>query len=111
MRTKVTKKHIVLAVPLILGGAVFLASGIPNLVATMAYVGVYQSLFPSAVSWDSHGAYVKCEGAIAGSSSWPATPAAACQAMHLCANEATLSASQSKTLADTIRNTPGCQAP
>ena len=92
-----------------LGGAIFLASGIPNLVATFLYVGVCQSLFPSTVSWDSHGAYVKCDGAIAGNA-WPATPAAACQAMHLCANEATLTDAQSKTLAAQIAKTPGCPA-
>ena len=111
MGTKVTRKHIVLAVPLVLGGAVFMASGLPSLVATVFYAGLYQSLFPSSVSWDGHGAYVKCDGAIAGGSPWPAAPVDSCQAMHMCANEATLSASQSKALAEQIRKTPGCAAP
>ncbi len=66
---------------------------------------------PSSVSWDSHNAFVKCGGAIADASRWPATPAAACQAMHVCANEATLSASQTKMLYDRIGQTPGCPAP
>jgi hypothetical protein len=105
------RRRIAVAVIVIFGGAIFLASGIPSLVATFVYVGVYQSLFPSTVSWDSHGAYVKCNGAIAGSSPWPATPAAACLAMHMCANEATLSDSQTKTLYDQIGKTPGCRAP
>jgi hypothetical protein len=106
-----TKKRIALAAAVILGGAIVWASGLPNLVAMFLHAGVYQGLFPSTVSWDSHGAYVKCERAIAGSSPWPATPSAACQAMHLCANEATLSANQTKMLDDQIRKTPGCAAP
>ena len=101
----------VLAVPLVLGGAVFLASGLPSLLATVFYAGITQSLFPSSVSWDGHGAYVKCDGAIAGALSWPPTSPAACQAMHMCANEATLSASQHQALADAMRKTPGCEAP
>jgi hypothetical protein len=111
MATKATRKHILLAVPLVLGGAVFLASGLPSLVATVFYAGIAQSLFPSSVSWDGHGAYVKCDGAIADTARWPSTPAAACQAMHMCVNEATLSASQHQALAETMRKTPGCEAP
>lgn len=100
-----------LAVPLVLGGAVILASGLPSLVTTLFYAGVTQSLFPATVSWDSHGAYVKCDGAIADAAQWPSTPAAACQAMHMCANEAALSDNQSKVLTAQIKKTPGCAAP
>lgn len=106
-----TGKRIAIAVAAMLAAAIVWASGLPAIVAMFLYAGVYQSLFPSAVSWDSHGAYVKCDRAIAGGSPWPATPSAACQAMHMCANEATLSAGQSQALADHIRKTPGCQAP
>jgi hypothetical protein len=110
--SRFAKKHIAIAAAIIiLGGGLFLASGLAEIVAMVLYVGVYQSLFPSSVSWDSHGAYVKCDGAIADASRWPAAPAAACQAMHLCANEARLSDSQTKALAGQIGQTPGCQAP
>ena len=100
-------KRIAIACAVIIGGALVLATGLPNLVATFIYVGVYQSLFPSTVSWESHGAYGKCSGAIADASQWPATPAAACRAMHMCANEATLSAGQARALEEKMRKT-GC---
>jgi hypothetical protein len=102
-------KRIAIAAAVLVGGALVLASGLPNLVATFIYVGVYQSLFPATVSWESHGAYVKCAGAIADASQWPAAPAAACRAMHLCANEATLSAGQTRALEERMRKTEGCE--
>jgi hypothetical protein len=74
MGNKINRKHIVLAVPLVLGVAVFLASGLPGLVATM----IYRSVIPSAVSWDGHDAYVKCDGAIKDATQWPKAPAVAC---------------------------------
>jgi hypothetical protein len=107
----ISKKRVLVAVAVVLGGALVLASGQPNFVVTFLYVGVYQSLFPSTVSWSSHGAYVKCSGAIADPSQWPKSPAAACQAMHMCANEAALSDSESRALAAHMRATPGCQNP
>lgn len=106
-----TRRRIALVATVIVGGVVLLASGLPNLIATFVYTGLYQSLVPSSVSWDSHGAYVKCEGAIAASAQWPAAPAAACRAMTMCANEATLTDAQGKALAGQMQKTPGCQAP
>ena len=101
-------RRIAIACAVIIGGALVLATGLPNLVATFIYAGVYQSLFPATVSWESHGAYVKCAGAIADASQWPAAPAAACRAMHMCANEATLTAAETKALDDAIKKTKGC---
>jgi hypothetical protein len=70
-----------------------------------------QEIFPSTVSWDGKNAWIRCESAIAGRTSWPASPQAACAAMHQCANEAPLSEQQVELLYQTIRDTPGCQAP
>jgi hypothetical protein len=42
---------------------------------------------------------------------WPPEPAAACEAMWMCANEAALTGSETKALYAQIRNTPGCQEP
>jgi len=106
MRSK--GKRIAIAAAVIVGGALVLTTGLSNLVATFIYAGVYQSLFPATVSWESHGAYVKCVGAIADAAQWPATPAAACQAMHLCANEASLSAGQTRALEERMRKTARC---
>lgn len=111
MRIATSKRRVAIAVAVVLGGAAILASGLPNLIATFFYVGIYQGLFPSSVSWDSHSAFVKCSGAIADSAQWPKQPAAACQAMSMCANEATLSGDESRRLAVQMRVTPGCQQP
>jgi hypothetical protein len=112
---RLTRKRIAVAsaifLAVIFGGGLLLTTALPGIVAMFLYAGVYQSLFPSSVTWDSHGAYVKCAGAIADASQWPALPAKACQAMHLCANEATLSEAQNRALAAQIRATPGCQQP
>jgi hypothetical protein len=72
---------------------------------------VVGSLMPSTVSWEAKNAWVKCEGAIAGTVAWPTAPAAACAAMHLCANEATLSADQVASLKSAIRRLPDCGEP
>jgi hypothetical protein len=69
------------------------------------------SLVPSTVSWDAKAAWVKCDGAIAGTVAWPQAPAAACGAMHLCANEAPLMADQQASLMSAMRRLPGCGAP
>ena len=80
-------------------------------VALLAYYVVYEDMFPSRISWDGKTAWRRCDSAIAGKTSWPATPEAACAAMHLCANEAVLSEEQVDQLTQAIRATPGCQAP
>jgi hypothetical protein len=70
-----------------------------------------EELFPSTISWEGKSAWKRCESAIAGRTSWPEAPDAACRAMHLCANEAVLSEEQVDLLTQRIRETPGCQAP
>lgn len=85
-------------------------SPIGNLVGLFLYVG-FQDLFPSTISWDAKNAFVKCPGAIADPRGWPASPAGACEAMYLCANEAPLSEQQRKALYAQIHRTPGCQEP
>jgi len=63
---------------------------------------------PSTISWDSKAAWVKCAGAIADAEAWPSALGQRCEAMHMCANEATLSSAELGRLARAIRNTPGC---
>ena len=86
-------------------------SPLPNFVGLLLYVGIYQGLFPSTISWDAKNAYIKCYGAIAHPRTWPADPRAACEAMWLCANEAVLSDEQHRKLYSQISGTPGCQEP
>jgi hypothetical protein len=80
-----------------------------DLPLTAIYI-VYQSFFPSTISWDSKSAYAKCDGAIADAASWPKAPGEACEAMHMCANEAQLSPAQLRSLAEAVQRTPGCEA-
>ena len=56
-------------------------------------------------------AWARCESAIAGKTSWPASSQGACRVMHMCANEANLSEEQVELLYEAIRKTPGCEAP
>ena len=77
----------------------------------LVYHMVLVEIFPSSISWDGHTAFARCPSAIAGRTSWPDSPSAACEAMHLCANEARLSAVQKKSLGQIIRTTPGCEPP
>ena len=72
---------------------------------------VREAIDPSLISWDGHSAYARCPSAIAGRTSWPDTPDAACEAMHMCANEATMSDTQATLLDQAIRATPGCEPP
>ncbi|WP_040639252.1 hypothetical protein [Microvirga lotononidis] len=71
----------------------------------------FQELFPEAVSWENKNAYLKCEGAVDGALSWPSQPAVACRAMHMCANEAQLSAELKQSLMQAIRSLSECQDP
>jgi hypothetical protein len=57
-----------------------------------------ESLMPSTIGWNAKNDWAKCEGAIAGTVDWPPSPVAACAAMHLCANEATLSTEEAVSL-------------
>ena len=57
--------------------------------------------------WQKKDAWRECERAI---SEWPSTPAPSCTALHMCANEATLSPSAKTKLGRMIAATPGCPA-
>ena len=92
-------------------GVLVAISPLPNFIALLLYVGVYQGLFPSTISWDAKNAFAKCYGAIDDPRQWPPGANAACQAMHLCANEAVLSDGQHAKLYSQISRTPGCQEP
>jgi hypothetical protein len=90
----------------------FLAvTGGGNLILLLISLFVQGALFPETISWDGHAAAAKCSGAIAHTMQWPPEPAAACEAMWMCANEAALTGSETKALYAQIRNTPGCQEP
>ena len=70
-----------------------------------------ESLMPQAIGWDAKNAWAKCDGAIGGTVDWPSKPALACAAMHMCANEATLTAGQRTSLAAAVRRLPDCGDP
>ena len=63
------------------------------------------------LSWDAKSAYRKCDGAIDGTIAWPSEAGAACVAMLMCANEATLSAERHQRLIEQIRRVPRCGEP
>jgi len=69
------------------------------------------SLRPQTISWDAKNAWSKCDGAIAGAVDWPSAPAAACAAMHMCANEATLTPEQWTSLVSAARRLTDCSDP
>jgi hypothetical protein len=91
--------------------ALIWASPLPHLVALFVYVGFYQPRYPATPSWDAKNAYLKCFGAVDDPRQWPDTPAAACEAMYLCADEAPLSKDKMAALYTQIRRTLGCQEP
>lgn len=70
-----------------------------------------EALFPATISWDGKTAWRRCDSAIAARTSWPATAPAACEAMHLCANEAPLSEVQRRALEAMIAKVPNCATP
>jgi hypothetical protein len=72
---------------------------------------VWESLYPANISWEGKTAWRRCDGAIAGQTSWPPSPQAVCEAMHMCANEAPLTDHQKQRLAQLIRGIAGCQEP
>jgi hypothetical protein len=105
-----TVRHI--AIGLLAGAALVVAAA----VAASPFPGlalriVYEELHPASVSWEGKTAWRRCDSAIAGETSWPSSPGAACEAMHLCADEAPLSEPQKAALLHAIHATPGCQEP
>lgn len=96
----------------LIGGSVVAGA----LAATWPVVGLYLhaalgSLNPATVGWEAKNAWVKCEGAIAGKVDWPSAPDAACAALHLCANEATLGSDQLVALKAAAGRLPDCGEP
>ena len=69
------------------------------------------SLTPQAVGWGAKNAWSKCDGAIGGTLNWPSNAVSACAAMHMCANEATLTSEQRTSLVAAIRRLPDCDDP
>jgi hypothetical protein len=70
---------------------------------------VVDELHPERISWNGKTAWKRCDSAIAKRTSWPAAAGEACAAMSMCTNEAPLTDRQKQTLAQAIRDTPGCQ--
>jgi hypothetical protein len=104
-------KRIVIGVLMVAALALFVSSGLSRFLGMFLYDGVFHHLFPTAVSWDAHEAFVKCGSAIDHPNEWPSAPSAACQAMHMCANKAPLSDGERDVLYTEIRGTPGCRVP
>ncbi len=100
---------------LVLGGLGLSGPG-PGLAFAYLPVGLFlyvilQSFAPQTIGWDAKNAWAKCEGAVTGRLSWPAAADAACEAMHMCANEANLDAKQYAALVAGIRRLPKCGDP
>jgi len=85
----------------------FAATTLP--VTALFWQSARDSLAPSTVGWDAKNAWVKCDGAIAETLAWPQAPGAACEAMHLCANEAPLTSDQQASLTAAMRRLSNCQ--
>src|SRR5947209_11038989 len=98
-----------LAAAVVLAVAFAAAIGATRFVSMFGF-WIFRAVFPSTIAWNEKDAYAKCDGAIA-NTDWPKTPANACAAMNLCANEAVLSAPQTRALYEAIRKTPACQEP
>ena len=100
------------ALGLLVGAALVVAAAIAaSPFPGLALRVVYETLHPASISWDGKTAWRRCDSALAGETSWPSSPGAACEAMRLCANEASLSELQKASLLRAIHATPGCQDP
>jgi len=98
----------------VVGGLAALAilAGLAMTFPVAAIVGIVMDSFrPQRVGWNAKNAWAKCDGAIAGAIDWPAEAGRACDAMHMCANEATLSAEQRTSLVAAARRLPNCPDP
>jgi hypothetical protein len=72
------KTRIALWIGAAVAATLIVASPLPNFVGLLLYVGVFQGVFPSTISWDAKNAYLKCFGAIADPRQWPPGPKASC---------------------------------
>jgi hypothetical protein len=101
---------------LALAGGVAALALLAGLAAAFPFAAIFlrvalESLMPQVISWDAKNAWAKCDGAIGGTVDWPSQPAAACAAMHMCANEATLTSEQRTSLLSASRRLPDCGDP
>ncbi len=95
------------------GAALALLAGLATafpFAAIFLRVGI-DSLTPQAIGWEAKNAWAKCEGAIGGTVDWPSHSVSACAAMHMCANEATLTSEQRASLLSATRRLPDCGDP
>ena len=100
-----------LCLGLVIGSAVLVALALATPFLGVALRVVVEEFYPAMITWEGKTAWRRCDSAIAGETSWPRSPEAACAAMHLCANEAPLVDAQRRRLADLIRGVAGCQDP
>ncbi|MFI5001252.1 MAG: hypothetical protein ACHQK9_15350 [Reyranellales bacterium] len=96
---------------LVLVGVAIL-TGLATIFPLATLVGIaMESLRPQRIDWEAKNAWAKCDGAIGGKIDWPSQPGLACAAMHMCANEASLSPQQHASLVSAARRLPGCDDP
>ena len=101
---------------LLVGGAIVAAAVLAAAAIKGTSLGTLLAILvdasrPQSISWDAKDAWSKCEGAVAGSIAWPRDPAQACEAMHMCANEAPLDPAQRSALDAAIGHLRACGAP
>ena len=101
---------------LALAGGVAALALLAGLATAFPFVAVVlrvalESLTPQVIGWEAKNAWAKCDGAIGGTVDWPSKAAPACAAMHMCANEATLTSEQHASLVSAARRLPDCSDP
>jgi hypothetical protein len=101
---------------LILAGGVAALALLAGLVTAFPLAAIFfrvtlETLRPQVIGWEAKNAWAKCDGAIGGTVDWPSKPTLACAAMHMCANEADLSAEQRTSLLSAVRRLPACGDP
>jgi hypothetical protein len=101
---------------LILAGGVAALALLAGLATAYPFAAIFlrvgpDSLTPQAIGWEAKNAWAKCDAAIRGTVDWPSQPASACAAMHMCANEATLTPEQRASLRSTAHRLPDCGDP
>jgi hypothetical protein len=101
---------------LALAGGVAALALLAGLATAFPFAAVFlrvalESLRPQVIGWQAKNAWTKCDGAIGGTVAWPAESALACAAMHMCANEATLTSEQRTSLVSAVRRLPDCNDP
>jgi hypothetical protein len=101
---------------LALAGGVAALALLAGLAAAFPFAAIFlrvalESLMPQGIGWEAKNAWAKCDGAIGGTVDWPSQPGLACAAMHMCANEATLTPEQRTALVSAVRRLTDCGDP